>query len=65
MDVGALSIKRRKFFERKKTVPALACDFECEVFLLYAKIVSRNRLLLWYNFLLQQIMCSRSYPRFP
>lgn len=48
---GHLSIKRRKFFERKKTVPALACDFECEVFLLYAKIASRDRLLLLYNFL--------------
>ena len=31
----ALSIKRRKFFERKETVPALACDFKREVFLLY------------------------------
>ncbi len=45
VEYGALSIKRRKFYERKKTVPALACDFEREVFLLYAKIVSRDRLL--------------------
>ena len=62
--MGQLSIRRRKFFERKETVPALACDFEREVFLLYAKIVSRDRLLLLYNFLQQQTMCSRSYPRF-
>ena len=58
MDVRALSITRRKFFERKKTVPALACDFEREVFLLYAKIVSRDRLLLLYNFLRQQIIAA-------
>ena len=55
MDILILSIKRKKFFERQKTVPALACDFEREVFLLYAKIASRDRLLLLYNFLRQRV----------
>ena len=43
-------MKRRRFFERRKSVPALACDFEREMFLAYNKIASRDRLLLSYNF---------------
>ena len=44
-DEGNVSAKSRKFFERQEPVRALACGFEREVFLLYAKTVSRDGLL--------------------
>ena len=37
-------------FERKKSVLALACEFEREVFSAYKKFVRCNRLLLSYSF---------------